>query len=67
MNDEEEDEDGEVSDDHKRTKRSFDEGLDNSSDAMQPRPVKCSDLPMTVLVAMYPDLGKIASLRRNPT
>ena len=45
------------------------EAIDNSSDdaTQQLRPVKCSDLPMTVLVAMYPDLGKIASLRRNPT
>ena len=65
LNDDEE-EDEEVSDDHRMVKR---EAIDNSSDdaTRQLRPMKCSDLPMTVLVAMYPDLGKIASLRRNPT
>ena len=51
----------EVSDDHRMTKR------DARDDSPEATPVKCSDLPMTVLVAMYPDLGKIASLRRNPT
>ena len=47
---------------------------DNSSDMFtitatrrQPSFMKCSKLPMTVLVAKYPELGKIASLRRNPT
>ena len=40
---------------------------DARDDSPEATPVKCSDLPMTVLVAMYLDLGKIASLRRNPT
>ena len=48
----------EVLDDHRLNKR---------DDSPEATPMKCSDLPMTVLVAMYPDLGKIASLRRNPT
>ena len=41
--------------------------INKRDDSPETTPVKCSDLPMTVLVAMYPDLGKIASLRRNPT
>ena len=46
---------------------SDDRRINNRDDSPEATPVKCSDLPMTVLVAMYPDLGKIASLRRNPT